>query len=62
MLKRQLDQLQKYLGGIRYMTSLRDIVIITNQQEESIALGECRTLGILNVTPLLAKDDYSVNW
>ena len=46
MLKRQLDQLQKYLGGIRYMTSLPDIAIITNQQEESIALGECRILGI----------------
>lgn len=46
MLKRQLDQLQKYLGGIRYMTSLPDIAIITNQREESIALGECRTLGI----------------
>jgi len=46
MLKRQLDQLQKYLGGIRYMRSLPDIAIITNQREESIALGECRTLGI----------------
>jgi small subunit ribosomal protein S2 len=46
MLKRQLDQLQKYLGGIRYMTSLPDIVIITNEQEVSIALGECRILGI----------------
>ena len=28
------------------MTSLPDIAIITNQQEESIALGECRILGI----------------
>jgi small subunit ribosomal protein S2 len=46
MLKRQLDQLQKYLGGIRYMMSLLDIAIITNQQEESISLGECRILGI----------------
>jgi small subunit ribosomal protein S2 len=28
------------------MTSLPNIVIITNQQEESIALRECRILGI----------------
>nr|URF36569.1 ribosomal protein S2 [Cycas micronesica] len=46
MLKRQLAQLQKYLGGIKYMTSLPDIVIIADQQEESTAIGECITLGI----------------
>ena len=77
MLKRQLDQLQKYLGGIRYMTSLPDIAIITNQQEESIALGECRTLGIpticlvdtdcdpdLTDIPIPANDDAraSIRW
>jgi small subunit ribosomal protein S2 len=70
MIKRQLDQLQKYLGGIRYMTSLTDIAIITNQQEESIALEECRILGIPTIflvdtdydpdlvdIPILANDD-----
>jgi small subunit ribosomal protein S2 len=31
------------------MMSLPDIAIITNQQEESIALGECRTLGISTI-------------
>jgi small subunit ribosomal protein S2 len=31
------------------MTSLPDIVIITNQQEESIALGEFRILGISTI-------------
>nr|UKG23646.1 ribosomal protein S2 [Rhizophora apiculata] len=45
-LKRQLSHLQTYLGGIKYMTGLPDIVIIVNQQEEYTALRECITLGI----------------
>nr|YP_009443051.1 ribosomal protein S2 [Garcinia mangostana]APS85665.1 ribosomal protein S2 [Garcinia mangostana] len=45
-LKRQLSHLQTYLGGIRYMTGLPDIVIIIDQQEEYTALRECITLGI----------------
>nr|YP_011014210.1 ribosomal protein S2 [Arenaria przewalskii]WQA10615.1 ribosomal protein S2 [Arenaria przewalskii] len=44
--KRQLSHLQTYLGGIKYMTELPDIVIILNQQEENTALRECITLGI----------------
>nr|YP_010608609.1 ribosomal protein S2 [Sabia swinhoei]WAN89434.1 ribosomal protein S2 [Sabia swinhoei]WAN89519.1 ribosomal protein S2 [Sabia swinhoei] len=46
MLKRQLFHLQTYLGGIKYMTGLPDIVIIVDQQEEYTALRECITLGI----------------
>ncbi|KAI3865247.1 hypothetical protein MKX03_012837 [Papaver bracteatum] len=46
MLKRQLYHLQTYLGGIKYMTGLPDIVIIVDQQEEYTALRECVTLGI----------------
>nr|YP_009561504.1 ribosomal protein S2 [Commiphora foliacea]QAT19592.1 ribosomal protein S2 [Commiphora foliacea] len=46
MLKRQLSRLQTYLGGIKYMTGLPDIVIIVDQQEEYTALRECTTLGI----------------
>nr|YP_010878442.1 ribosomal protein S2 [Aristolochia griffithii]WHE25534.1 ribosomal protein S2 [Aristolochia griffithii] len=46
MLKRQLSHLQTYLGGIKYMTELPDIVIIVDQQEEYTALRECLTLGI----------------
>ena len=38
MLKRQLSQKQTYLGGIKYMTGLPDIVIIVDQQEEYMAL------------------------
>ncbi|KAK8628501.1 hypothetical protein V6N13_009089 [Hibiscus sabdariffa] len=46
MLRRQLSRLQTYLGGIKYMTRLPDIVIIVDQQEEYMALRECITLGI----------------
>nr|YP_009413646.1 ribosomal protein S2 [Monotropsis odorata]ASN79005.1 ribosomal protein S2 [Monotropsis odorata] len=43
---RQLAHLQKYFGGIQYMTRLPDIVIILDQQKDYIALRECITLGI----------------
>ncbi|CAN4076680.1 unnamed protein product [Withania somnifera] len=46
MLKRQLSRLQTYLGGIKYMTRVPDIVIIVDQHEEYTALRECITLGI----------------
>nr|CUR02246.1 rps2 [Acacia erinacea]CUR02337.1 rps2 [Acacia erinacea] len=46
MVKRQLSPLETYLGGIKYMTGLPDIVIIVDQQEEYTALQECITLGI----------------
>nr|AEX94284.1 ribosomal protein S2 [Agave virginica] len=46
MLKRKLSTLQTYLGGIKYMTGLPDIVIIVDQQEEYTALRECVILGI----------------
>jgi small subunit ribosomal protein S2 len=65
MLKRQLDQLQKYLGGMQKylgginMTNLPNIAIITNQQEECIALRECRTLAI--PTFCLVETDCDTN-
>lgn len=46
ILKRQLSRLQTYLGGIKYMTRVPDIVIVVDQQEEYTALQECITLGI----------------
>ena len=46
MLKRKLSTLQTYLGGIKYMTELPDIVIIVDQQKEYTALRECVILGI----------------
>nr|YP_010919424.1 ribosomal protein S2 [Muiriantha hassellii]WAJ51934.1 ribosomal protein S2 [Muiriantha hassellii] len=46
ILKRQLSRLHTYLGGIKYMTRVPDIVIIIDQHEEYRALRECITLGI----------------
>nr|YP_009516865.1 ribosomal protein S2 [Cabomba aquatica]AYE67970.1 ribosomal protein S2 [Cabomba aquatica] len=46
ILKRQLSHFETYLGGIKYMTGLPDIVIIIDQQEEYTSLRECVTLGI----------------
>ncbi|CAN6454786.1 unnamed protein product [Victoria cruziana] len=43
ILKRQLSHFQTYLGGIKYMTGLPDILIIIDQQEEYTALRECIT-------------------
>nr|YP_009407249.1 ribosomal protein S2 [Drosera regia]ASA46245.1 ribosomal protein S2 [Drosera regia] len=50
VLKRQLSHLQTYLGGIKYMKRLPDIVIILDQDEESTALRECITLGIPTIS------------
>ncbi|KAL5073000.1 hypothetical protein RYX36_011984 [Vicia faba] len=49
MLKRQLSHLKTYLGGIKYLTRLPDIVIIVGQQEEYTTLQEYITLGILTI-------------
>ncbi|CAN6440837.1 unnamed protein product [Victoria cruziana] len=46
ILKRKLSHIQTYLGGIKYMTGLPDIVIIIDQQEEYTTLRECITLSI----------------
>ncbi|KAK8925766.1 hypothetical protein KSP39_PZI018865 [Platanthera zijinensis] len=43
---RKFIYLQTYLGGIKYMTGLPDIVIIVDQQEEYMVLRECVILGI----------------
>nr|YP_009407319.1 ribosomal protein S2 [Aldrovanda vesiculosa]ASA46323.1 ribosomal protein S2 [Aldrovanda vesiculosa]QBC71201.1 ribosomal protein S2 [Aldrovanda vesiculosa] len=50
MLKRQLSHLQTYLGGIKYMKRLPDIVIIVDQNKEATALRECITLGIPTIS------------
>jgi small subunit ribosomal protein S2 len=45
-LKRKLSHLQTYLGGIKYMMAIPDIVIIIDQHKEYTALRECIHLGI----------------
>ena len=57
LLKRQLAQLETYLGGIQYMKGLPDIVIIVDQQEEYTALRECITLGIPTICLIDTNSD-----
>ena len=49
---REHARLKKYLGGIESMRSIPDVVIIVGQKEESIALNECKKLGIRTITLL----------
>ena len=45
-LNREHDKLQKFLGGIRHMNGLPDVVYITDSRKESIAVSEARKLNI----------------
>nr|YP_010881325.1 ribosomal protein S2 [Moerckia flotoviana]WIA67277.1 ribosomal protein S2 [Moerckia flotoviana] len=75
--ERRLDRLEKYLGGIKYMTALPDIVTIIDQRKEFTAIRECVTLGIPTIClvdtdcdpdatdiPIPANDDAraSIRW
>ncbi|KAK7342248.1 hypothetical protein VNO80_25193 [Phaseolus coccineus] len=57
ILKRHLAQLETYLGGIKYMKGLPDIVIIVDQQEEYTALRECITLEIPTICLIDTNSD-----
>ena len=46
ILRLTLEKLRRYLGGIRGMSKLPDIVIIVDQKKELIAIRECKKLGI----------------
>ncbi|MFW5984750.1 MAG: 30S ribosomal protein S2 [Halanaerobiaceae bacterium] len=45
-LKREHDKLQKFLGGIRDMDGIPDVIYITDARKESIAVAEARKLNI----------------
>lgn len=53
MLRRELSKLQKYLGGIKTMRKLPDVVVIVDQRREHNAIHECQKLGI----PIIALLD-----
>ncbi|HEY9659951.1 MAG TPA: 30S ribosomal protein S2 [Allocoleopsis sp.] len=46
VLRRELEKLQKYLGGIRGMRKLPDAVVIVDQRREYNAVQECEKLGV----------------
>ncbi|MBA0661152.1 hypothetical protein Goklo_005473, partial [Gossypium klotzschianum] len=60
MLKRQLSRLQTYLGKIKYMTRLPNIVIIVDLQEKYTALRECITLGIPTICLIDTNSDLGL--
>jgi len=46
MLRREMSKLQKYLGGIKNMRKIPDIVVIVDQRREYNAVLECQKLDI----------------
>lgn len=52
ILLKQYEKLDKYLGGMKTMTRLPDVVIIIGQAEEINAVKECNKLGIKSITIL----------
>src|SRR5947209_292587 len=50
--KKEKERLEKYLGGLKKMFSIPDVVIIIGQPQEMNAVHECQKLGIRSVTIL----------
>ena len=55
------EKLNKYLGGMKNMEILPDIVIIIGQHEEINALKECNKLGIRSISILDTDCDPSIS-
>ncbi|MEA1919938.1 MAG: 30S ribosomal protein S2 [Campylobacterota bacterium] len=60
MMSRQKDKLQAYLGGIRHMKALPDLLFVVDAVKEHIAVNEARCLGIKVVAPLDTNCDPDV--
>jgi small subunit ribosomal protein S2 len=45
-LRRELEKLQKYLGGLKQMSKLPDVVIMVDVRREYNAVQECQKLGL----------------
>ena len=60
MLRRELEKLQKYLGGIKLMRKIPDVVVIVDQRREYNAVQECQKLGIPIVSLLDTNCDPDV--
>jgi small subunit ribosomal protein S2 len=56
-LKKEKNRLNKYLGGLKKMKSLPDILIIIDQRREINAVLECQKLGIRSITILDTNGD-----
>lgn len=60
VLRRELEKLQKYLGGIKAMRKIPDVVVIVDQKREYNAVQECQKLGIPIVSLLDTNCDPDV--
>ena len=60
MLRREMVKLQKYLGGIKTMRKVPDVVVIVDQRREYNAVQECEKLGIQIVSMLDTNCDPDV--
>jgi len=58
--RKQKEKLEKYLGGLKEMQKLPDIVIIIGQNEEINAVLECKKLGLRSITILDTDCDPSL--
>ena len=58
--KKQKERLEMYLGGVKEMKQIPDVVIIVGQPEEMNAVLECKKLGIRSVTVLDTNCDPTV--
>lgn len=60
VLRRELEKLRKYLGGIKAMRKVPDIVLIVDQRREYNAVQECQKLSIPIVSLLDTNCDPDV--
>ncbi len=60
LLRKQLERLETYLGGVESMKKVPDVVIIVGQPDERNAVLECKKLGIPTVTILDTDCDPSL--
>ena len=60
VLRRELEKLQKYLGGIKQMRKVPDVVLIVDQRREYNAVQECTKLSIPIVSLLDTNCDPDV--
>ncbi|DAB38610.1 MAG: 30S ribosomal protein S2 [Sulfuricurvum sp. GWF2_44_89] len=60
MMNRQKEKLIAYLGGIRHMKTLPDLMFVIDAVKEHIAVQEARNLGIKVVAPLDTNCDPDV--
>ncbi len=60
LLRKQKERLEKYLGGVKKMGWIPDVLIIVGQPDEMNAVRECRKLGKRSLTILDTDCDPSL--